>query len=259
MESPHRWLLKKAVRKGVVLGSCATGLITLRALAAASRVRALTYHRFGDSHRDAWCVAPRVFEQQLDEVVRFARGEGDLTNGSVLVTIDDGFSSVLSVAAPILRRYRVPAVTYVTSSAIGSESDAGERFLSWDQLVELDAAGVVIGSHGHTHRSMAKLPLDEARAEARRSKELIESHLGKAVTSFAYPYGMRGDESAATARMLSECGYRSVFVSQHGGIRRGTNPLRLPRIKVEAGEPLWLFKLLCRGGMDAWSVADRLS
>jgi hypothetical protein len=87
---------------------------------------------------------------------------------------------------------------------------------------------------------------------------LIEAIIDKEVTSFAYPFGMRRDESLLTAKILAECGYSSAFISQHGTIEQGANPLRLPRIKVEAGEPLWMFKLLCEGGMDAWSLADKL-
>ena len=127
-----------------------------------------------------------------------------------------------------------------------------------DREPEPETAVVQREREAQISRLMAKLQPDEAREEARRSKQLIETHLGKAVTSFAYAYGMRADESPATARILADCGYRSVFISQHGTIRRGADPLRLPRIKVEAGEPLWMFKLLCRGGMDAWSLADRL-
>jgi hypothetical protein len=105
---------------------------------------------------------------------------------------------------------------------------------------------------------MARLAPEQVRTEGLQSKQLIESRLGAAVTSFAYPFGMRHDESPATARILADCGYDSIFISQHGTIQPGANPLRLPRIKVEAGEPLWMFKLLCRGGMDAWALADRL-
>ena len=106
---------------------------------------------------------------------------------------------------------------------------------------------------------MARLTPDEIREEGLRSKELIESHIGKKVTSFAYPFGMRRDENALTEKILADCGYSSVFISQHGTIHQGSNPLQLPRIKVEAGEPLWMFKVLCEGGMDAWSLVDRVT
>jgi hypothetical protein len=104
-ESPQRWYVKKAARKAVVLGSFASSSIAVRRMAGATRVRVLTYHRFGHTERDPWCVAPEAFEAQmrwlaeqklavsLDEVVRFARGELELANGSVLVTMDDGFKS----------------------------------------------------------------------------------------------------------------------------------------------------------------------
>ena len=272
-ESLHRWRIKKAARKAVVLGSLVSSSIAVRRLAGKAKVRVITYHRFGQAERDPWCLDPRAFGEQmrwlaerrlavsLHDVLRFVRGEVELPTGSVLVTMDDGYSSVLSVAAPILRQYGVPAVAYITTGAIGNREagkGAGESFLTWKQVGALDAGGMAIGSHGHTHRSMTKLGQDELREEGQRSKTLIETQLGRKVTSFAYPFGMRGDESVSTAKTLAECGYTSIFISQHGTIRQGANPLRLPRIKVEAGEPLWMFKLLCEGGMDAWSLADRI-
>jgi len=231
-------------------------------------VRVLTYHRFGDAHRDPWCVSAAVFEEQmrwlaerrlavsLDDVERFVRGEIDLPDGAVLVTMDDGFSSVLHIAAPIMQRHRIPSVAYVTTSFVGTTSVSGERYLTWDEVKQLPQAGVTVGSHAHTHRSVAQLDPQAAREEGQRSKQLLEQHLGTPVRSFAYPFGMRPDESPATARMLAGCGYSTVFIAQHGTLRRGADPIRLPRVKVEGGEPPWMFKLLCQGGMDAWKLFD---
>ena len=133
---------------------------------------------------------------------------------------------------------------------------SGEPYLTWDEVAQLPAAGVTVGSHAHTHRSMAKLSLQEAHCEAECSRQLLERHIGRPVRSFAYPFGMHTDESPATARMLADCGYHSVFIAQHGTVRRGADLIRLPRVKVEGGEPLWMFKLICRGGMDAWKLVD---
>ena len=272
-ESLHRWRLKKTARTAVVLGSLASSSIAVRRLVGKPKVRAITYHRFGHVAHDPWWVPPRVFDEQmrwlaeqrlavsLDDVLRFARGEIDLPTGSVLVTIDDGSSSVYSVAAPILREYGIPAVAYVATYAVGNVDagkGAGEPFLTWEQISDLYASGISVGSHSLTHRSMAGLAPDEIREEGLRSKELIEARIGRQVTSFAYPFGMRRDESSLTEKILSECGYKSIFIAQHGTIQRGSNPLRLPRVKVEAGEPLWMFKLICRGGIDVWSLVDRL-
>lgn len=267
--SVHRWLIKKAARTAMVVGSFVTGSLALRRLAGRGpTVRVLTYHRFGDAVRDPWCVSAAVFEEQmrwlaehklavsLDDVERFVRGEIDLPDGAVLVTMDDGFSSVLHIAAPIMQRHRIPSVAYVTTGFVGTSSVSGERYLTWDEVARLPAAGITVGSHAHTHRSVAQLSAQAAFEEGQRSKQLLEQHLGAPVRSFAYPFGMRPDESPATAQMLSDCGYSSIFIAQHGTLRRGADLARLPRVKVEGGEPPWMFKLLCRGGMDAWKLFD---
>lgn len=264
-----RWAVKKFARRCMVVGSFVSGSLGMRRLLADGPVvRVLTYHRFGDALRDPWCVSADDFEQQmrwladrrlavsLDDVVRFVRGEIELPDGAVLVTMDDGFNSVLHIAAPIMQRHGIPSVAYVTTGFVGSTSASGERYLTWDEVTQLPKAGVEVGSHAHTHRSMAQLSMREAIEEAQRSRQLLEQHLGATVRSFAYPFGMRPDESAATARLLSDSGYSTVFIAQHGILRRGLDLARLPRVKVEGGEPLWMFKLLCQGGMDAWKLVD---
>lgn len=267
--STLRWVVKKAARRITILGSFLSGSLLLRRLLCRGPVvRVLTYHRFGESQRDPWCVSAEDFERQmrwlaerrlavsLRDVEQFVRGERNLPDGAVLVTMDDGYSSVLHIAAPIMQRHGIPGVAYVTTDTVGSASVSSERYLDWSEVPMLPPAGICVGSHAHTHRSMAQLSLAEALVEAQRSKHMLEQHLHSPVDSFAYPFGMRPDENAQTAKLLAESGYRTVFIAQHGTLRRGADLARLPRVKVEAGEPLWMFKLLCRGGMDAWTLVD---
>lgn len=267
--SLFRWLVKKVARRTVVIGSFVSGSLALRQRAnSRTTVRVLTYHRFGDARRDPWCVSARDFEAQmawlserklavsLEDIEAFVRGERDLEHGSVLVTMDDGFSSVLHVAAPIMQRHGIPSVAYVTTGFVGTTSLSGERYLTWDEVARLPSFGIAVGSHAHSHRSMAKIGAAAALDEASRSKTLLETHLGVPVRSFAYPFGMRPDESPDTARMLTECGYTTVFIAQHGTLARAADLARLPRVKVEGGEPLWMFRLLCQGGMDLWKIVD---
>jgi hypothetical protein len=94
------------------------------------------------------------------------------------------------------------------------------------------------------------------REEAERSRATLQRELGFAPTSFAYPYGTPAHYDARTRRVLAAAGYDTLFLSTHGAVRAGSDPLALPRIKVEGGEPLWLFRMLARGGMDDWRVVD---
>ena len=278
MSSPSlRWYVKKSARAVVTHGSAMTGTLALRRrVANGPAVRVLTYHRIGPAAYDPFCVSPDDFAAQmqllaeqgravsLEQVRRFAAGEEPLPEDACLVTIDDGMLSTLTEALPILKRYGVPAVAYVSSSLVGRDfGDASqERYLTWEELRELAESGVVsIGSHSHTHRSLGLMPLGEARDEVRRSREVLQDNLGQEITSFAYPFGTHTDFNDATDRVLEQAGFSIAFNSVHGaiyqGMGRGMAPFSLPRVKVEGGESLRMFSLISRGGMDAWRAVDR--
>jgi len=270
--SRARWITKKLARHGAALGIAGTGaLAARRRFESTPTVRALMYHRFGNSTRDPLCIDTETFEKQvrwlaqeelavsLDQLVAFLEGRGAIRDRSVLITVDDGYLSVLSDMAPILSRYQVPAVAYITTGLLGSSSrNAPERYLSWDEAAKLPELGVTVGSHAHTHNSLGLMPLSQARDEGARSRELLRSRLGVEADSFAYPYGMRPDHTSETAAALRELGYRSVFIAMHGAIHPGADLHSLPRIKVEGGEGLTMFKLLCRGALDVWRLFDEV-
>lgn len=255
-----RWAAKKAAR---ALVAAATALPAALGTAGGPRLRVLTYHRFGPGRRAPFCVGAEAFERQMAWLARSGRaaslaqvrgflgGRRNLDDGAVLVTIDDGDPSVAEVALPILRRHGVPAVLFT----LAGRPD-GFRVLEDVELRRLSEAGIEIGSHSLTHRSMARLPQEEAVREARDSRRRLEDLLGRRVTAFAYPFGTRADYSEATAEILRQAGYDLAFTSQHGAMRAGMDPLVLPRVKVESGDPDWLFPLLCGGAMDAWRLVD---
>jgi peptidoglycan/xylan/chitin deacetylase (PgdA/CDA1 family) len=275
-----RWYVKKAARHAVASGGWAgrklgwTGWTPgLPAPGGAGTdapaVRALTYHRFGHLPKDPFCIRPEDFDAQvrwlteqglvvsLDDVQAFVRGERPLRDGSVLITIDDGFVSTFQYALPVLRRYGAPSVTFVTVAEIGKPGprELPERFMTWDELRQLGEGGMAVGSHSLTHRSLGGLTEPDARDEAARSLAVLAQN-GIPATAWAYPYGTHGDFTATTERILREAGYTIAFNSMHGPIRAGADPISLPRIKVEAGEGLAMFRLLATGAMDLWRVVD---
>ena len=104
-----------------------------------NRLRILCYHGFsaGDEHE----VQPHMFMRaatferrlqilkkralpviSLDEAVgRMATGE--IRRGEVVITIDDGWASTLTIAAPILERYGHPACVYVTTEHLAAGTE----------------------------------------------------------------------------------------------------------------------------------------
>lgn len=266
-----RWYIKKAARMAVAVGSWATGYPARgQGSAETVRVRALTYHRIGRSLRDPFCVDTADFDAQMrllseqglaisiEQLTAFVAGRAELPSGACLVTIDDGMLSTLTEALPVLQRWQVPAVAYVSSSLIGRSFEGlPERYLTSDELRGLaDTNLVSVGSHAHSHRSLGLLPLDQAREELIRSREQLQQMIGREVASFAYPFGTRTDFNDQTDRLAFEAGYSVVFNSMHGAIRQGMHGISLPRVKVEGGEPTFMFPMIVRGRMDAWRAVD---
>lgn len=130
--------------------------------------------------------------------------------------------------------------------------------MDWSVLRQLaDQPGISVGSHAHTHRSLGAMKPADARAEMETSRRILEDRLGRPVISFAYPFGTYGDFDSRTDRDLQESGYSIAFNSVHGAIRPGLEPVSLPRVKVEGGEPLALFDLVSRGATVPWRLVDR--
>ena len=270
--SSIHWHVKKIARRAA--SAVGKGLNAITSAEHSPVVRALTYHRFGDSWPyDSFCVTTKTFEAQIrwlaenqlalthEDVLAVVRGAGTFRSGSVLVTIDDGYASVAKIAAPILKAYSVPAVVYITTGLISNGmASAGqpEPYMSWTEVERLHEAGLLIGSHSHTHRSFGKLTDTEARDELHKSGEFIFDHIGIRPSSFAYPFGTPAHYSEATGDALASLGYSTGFVSTHGCIRQGSPAIELPRVKVEGGDPLYLFQNSCRGSMDRWRYVDHM-
>jgi peptidoglycan/xylan/chitin deacetylase (PgdA/CDA1 family) len=265
-----RWHLKKLARKGCALASqvssqTSTCKLDVRALTTGSARPDATFSVQPDDFASRWVAGAARDRRVAARRGRLIGGRRpSLVDGAVLVTIDDGCRPT---AALPLRRYGIPAVAFVPAgelltdaphTAAANAGEAPDARMTWNDLEAMVRGGMTVGSHGWPHRSLGRMPLDSARDHAARSREAIERHIGQPVTAFAYPFGTRADFSSATGELLREVGYACAFTSQHGTITPHSRPFELPRVKVEGGEPLWLFRLLIQGGLDRWEWVDRM-
>lgn len=268
-KSLARWYVKKLAR-ALVVNTAHPRARFRREVPHAGCVRVLTYHRFADERRDPFCVSRHDFDTQmallasegravsLAQVVSFLKGDTNLPKDACLVTIDDGMRSTLTEAVPVLEKYGVPAVAFVSSKLVGLRmSDLPEPYLTCEELKVLHSSDLMtVGSHAHTHRSMGELAIEEMRDEAITSRKLLSDYIGCDVNSFAYPFGMQKDFNDETDHMLRIAGYEIAFNSMHGAITRNMQPVSLPRVKIEGGESLGMFSGISRGGMDDWRLID---
>jgi len=93
--------------------------------------------------------------------------------------------------------------------------------MDWRELAELSRAGMEIGAHTVTHRSLWTLPPAVAAREIARSKRAIEQRLGVPVTTFSYPFG---HYLPAHLQMIEKAGFRAA-VTVRGHSNDATTPL----------------------------------
>jgi len=105
--------------------------------------------------------------------------------------------------------------------------------LSWQEIVEMDEAGVQFGSHTQTHQILTRVQAETARQEVLESKAVLERALGKRCDAFSYP---NGNWSPETRRLLAEAGFKVAGTMDLGAWTVSCDPLCIPRINVYEGK-----------------------
>ncbi len=156
-------------------------------------------------------ISPERFEQQLQwlsrwcKVVRLTHTLRP-TPGSrkVAITFDDGFRDNLTVALPLLERFKLPMTLFVTAGFVGTG-----LYLSREEVHELSKHPLItIGAHGLLHRHFTKMTRAEAKFELKHSRKMLEEMTGKTVDLMAWPYGECNDE---LEQLSEEAGYRASW------------------------------------------------
>lgn len=211
----------------------------------------LMHHQVGP-HRpgsplNRWRVTERDFDWQLGTLSRLGyRGialrdlvdppekNADAKTRRVVLTFDDGYRGVRERALPALQARGFRATVFVVADRIGGANDwdgevPGEPLLTADEIRELNAAGIEIGSHGATHRALTQLDAADLAREVAGSKATLERITGTPVTSFCYPYGNFDDRTVEAVRAA---GYRAACVIRGGISGDLSDPFRLKRVAV---------------------------
>jgi peptidoglycan/xylan/chitin deacetylase (PgdA/CDA1 family)/GT2 family glycosyltransferase len=175
----------------------------------------------------------------VEQLLAALDGVATLPDRAVLLTFDDGYADVLTAARAVLAERGVPAVVFSVAELIGETNEWRRRdetelpLLDADGLRELSAQGILVGSHGATHRALVGLPAEELERELTQSADRIESLGLPRPSVFAYPYG---EWSPSVAEAVERAGYRAAFTVSPGVVRRSQHRYALPRLEVLAGE-----------------------
>lgn len=108
------------------------------------------------------------------------------------------------------------------------------RPMTWDNVREMSAAGIEIGSHTVRHPNLAQISADELQAELVDSKRSIETNLDRPVTTISYPFGQSYAVNADVCDAAQRAGYRFATALLFGTNRmQSLETHRLLRLAIE--------------------------
>lgn len=224
----------------------------LRALGPASRTaNVLMYHRVNDYDHDGLTTPTPVFEHMMQELtkryqlvslaelVHTVASRSALGN-KVAITFDDGYRDNIECAAPILKKYDIPATFFVTTGFIGTtkvfpwdlRNPVANPLMTWDEVRNLAQMGFEIGAHTISHPDLGATSSDDARREIRDSKQHVESELGRKIEAFAFPFGKRESCPIEVSQIVRDAGYSCCCLGYGGKVGPDSELFRLNRIPM---------------------------
>lgn len=209
------------------------------------RVPVLLYHRVRNfsskdtSRERLMTVSPANFERQMqsladggftpitpDELLyALVTSTSRLPPKPVLLTFDDGYKDHYRTVLPVLQRLKFQATFFIVPAV----SKFG-GFMSEQMVKDSATSGVVtIGSHTLRHAYLTYISPKDRVSEIEGSKTLLETWIGKPVTSLAYPYGYF---SPVIEREVQAAGYGLAFRTGAGANHTSSTRYELRRIQI---------------------------
>ena len=121
------------------------------------RVSVLGYHDFSETTPETeMLIRTSKFRKQMEAIKNLGlpvipmadfqawkRGEKDIADKSIVITIDDGWKAVYTDAYPILKEFGFPFTLFLYKNYV----DGGGKALTSAMIEEMQKSGATIGSH----------------------------------------------------------------------------------------------------------------
>ncbi len=188
----------------------------------------LMYHQISEkpSRLGKYVISPDEFERDcklisemgfetitVNDLIAYTRGESTLPRKPIMLTFDDGYESDYVYAFPILKRYKMCAVSSIVGSYTELYSGDVQKHidyshLNWEQVLEMQNSGVFefqnhsydLHSYSEKRKGCRKSANETVwqydkliREDIRHSQELLLKNLGHEASCFTYPFGSVDD------------------------------------------------------------------
>jgi len=134
-----------------------------------------------------YAVSENNFIEQIDRIAKQRSGLfSENESADIVITFDDGHRSNLEIAVPLLVERGLTAYFFITTGF----TDSRPGFMSAQEVTSLSGVpGMVVGSHGVTHRFFNDMSEKEAVAELVESKQALEKLTNHPCESMSFPGG----------------------------------------------------------------------
>lgn len=178
-------------------------------------------------------VTPESFQQQmtylkdngyfpisLKELQDYIVDNSPIPEKSVVITIDNGFSSTYRNAYPVLRDLEFPACIFVSTDSIDTND-----YIKTDEIVEMAGNNITIGSNGTKYIPSCS----SSKEEVLRSMNTLFSITNSVVRFYAYPIGTVISSAEAN---VEDCGINLAFNTSNKLYTRSDDNYNIDRISI---------------------------
>lgn len=199
----------------------------------------LVYHRFGEDDVPSTNIRLDQFEAQLEllknggfnfmsmpDLITSLKDGTAIPDKTIIITADDAYASIASEGWPRLKAAGIPLTIFVATDPVDANT---KRYLSWDQLRQLQKEGVHIAHHTATHLHMVDNTIESVRSDIARASKRFKEELGIIPKIIAYPYG---EYSLALQEELKNSGFEAAFAQYSSVVHGKSNRFGLPRFPI---------------------------
>ncbi|MEK4471330.1 MULTISPECIES: polysaccharide deacetylase family protein [Bacillus] len=185
------------------------------------------------------------------ELEGFIKNKKNLPEKSVLITFDDASKSNYTYAYPILKKYKMHAISFVVTSKI---SDQEEKFdpnkIQALSKAEMAKMGDVFEFGSHTD-SLHKLEKGEAavfnKNDVEIKNDILKSKSVLKTDYFSYPFGKYND---TIVKVLKDSKFQVAFVNSPGYATKESNILKVNRFAIKSDLDIKAFSEIVKGNYD---------
>ncbi len=193
------------------------------------------YHRFNENKYPSTNIKMKIFKEQIELIknsnINFISPKNFSLNfdekkskKTILLTIDDAFSSFYENAWPYLKKERIPFILFVSTQPIGKQG-----YMSWDQIKEIEKEEFAfIGNHSHSHEYLINYEFTKFKNDIDKSIRLFEENIGYNPKYFSYPFG----EFSLKQKEYISKKFNFAFGQNSGVIDINKDKYELPRFPI---------------------------